>query len=125
MPKLIEYSPINRQGERYYNLALMDLVFDSIEGTYRKDDLAQTNNGDIRKVLYTVVSTIENFFELHPAATVHIAGSDEQRIRVYRMLIRRHWKDIEPIYYVKGFINGLLEDFKENKSYEFSLISKK
>lgn len=73
----------------------------------------------MKTVFYTVVSTLANFFAIHPGATVHIEGSSRQRLEVYKGLIYRHWKHIEPFYEVKGFINGKIEFFKPGQDFEY------
>jgi hypothetical protein len=74
IPKLIAYTPIEKGGRRYFNWGFGDLVIDEVSGEYKIDDKAESNNGDVKTVFYTVVSTLSDFFEMHPAATVYIQG---------------------------------------------------
>jgi hypothetical protein len=125
IPKLIAYTPIVRGGRKYFNWGFGDLVIDESTGEYRIDDKAESNNGDVKTVFYTVVSTLADFFEVHPNATVYVAGSTEQRLDVYKGLIYRHWKHIEPFYQINGFINGKIELFEPGTDFEYLLISRK
>ena len=125
IPKAIAFTPIEKIGEKYYNWGFGDMILDPGSGQYHIDDKAETNNGDTKTVFYTVVSTLITFFQIHPDAIVHIEGSNEQRMRVYRNLIIRHWKQIEPVYKVEGYIEGSIEAFQPNRKYEFVLISQK
>jgi hypothetical protein len=125
IPKLIAYTPIEKGGRRYFNWGFGDLVIDEVSGEYKIDDKAESNNGDVKTVFYTVVSTLSDFFEMHPAATVYIQGSTRQRLAVYKGLILRHWKNIEPFYEVKGFIRGKIEVFQPGQDFEYLLISLK
>jgi hypothetical protein len=89
------------------------------------DDRIETNNGDMKKVFYTTVSALYNFFEIHPEATIYIEGSSRQRIEIYVKLVSRHWKEIEPIYNVSGGISGAIEEFRHDNYYEYLLISRR
>jgi hypothetical protein len=124
IPKLITYTPIEKSGNKYYNWGFGDMVIDE-NGEYRIDDRTESNNGDIRTVFYTVASTLSQFFEINPEATVHIEGSNRQRLAIYNGLIYRHWKQVEPFYDVKGFINGTIEVFRPGVNFEYLLISRK
>lgn len=115
--------PIDKNGHRYYNLGFGDLIAHPVTGRFDIDDKAESNNGDVVKVFYTVVSTLTYFFSKYPEATVHVSGSNRQRMYVYQKLIVRHWKDIKPSYYIQGFRKGVLEDFRSDARYQYVLIS--
>lgn len=125
IPKLIAFTPIERGGVKYFNWGFGDLVIDKSTGEYRMDDKVESNNGDVKTVFYTVVSTLADFFDYHPAATVYVSGSNRQRLAVYRRLISRHWPDIEPLYEVKGFLDGKIEVFHAGTDFEYLLISRR
>lgn len=80
--------------EKVYNLAFGD--FD--EEKQIIDDLSVTNNGDSRKVLATVASTIYAFAEQHPGAWILATGSTAARNRLYRMGISNHINEISLIF---------------------------
>jgi hypothetical protein len=125
IPKLIAYTPIERGGRKYFNLGFGDLIVDETSGEYRIDDKVESNNGDVKLVFYTVVSTLSDFFEIHPNATVYIAGSTSQRLEVYKGLIHRHWKHIAPFYEINGSIGSKIEAFEPDVDFEYLLISRK
>lgn len=125
IPKLIAFTAIEKGGRKFFNWGFGDLVIDELTGEYRIDDKTESNNGDVKTVFYTVVSTLTEFFAIHPDATVHIEGSNRQRLEVYKGLIYRHWKHIEPFYEVKGFIKGKIEVFKPGTDFEYLLISRR
>ena len=124
IPKVILFAPIVKRKTRYYNWGFGDLVVGE-NGEYLVDDRVETNNGDVRKVFYTIVSSLYNFFEVHPEATVYVEGSSRQRIEIYRQLIFRHWEEIEPFYHITGGINGQIEEFQSDVGYEYLLISRR
>jgi hypothetical protein len=126
IPKAIAYTPLEKHGEKYYNWGFGDLVIDESTGQYSEvNDKIESNNGDFKTVFYTVVSTLPEFFKIHPSATVHIEGSNAQRADVYRRLIVRHWQQIEPFYEIRGYENGQIKPFDRHSDFEYILISRK
>ena len=125
IPKIIAFTPIERGGRKYFNWGFGDLVIDEKTGEYTLDDKAESNNGDVKTVFYTVISTLSHFFRLMPDATVYIEGSNRQRLEVYKGLIYRHWRQVEPFYDIKGFIEGEIKVFKPGIDFGYLLISRK
>ena len=122
--KIIAFTPIEKNGNKYYNWGFGDLVKNETSG-FNVDDKTESNNGDVKRVFYTVASTLSAFFETNPEATVHIKGSNRQRMTIYGKIIARHWLDIEPLYDIKRFTNGQIEPFQEAIEFDYLLISKK
>ena len=56
--KIVAYEQVTKYNITYYNLGFGDLNPDTGE----VDDEAESNNGDVRKILSTVVSTLPYFF---------------------------------------------------------------
>lgn len=126
IPKGIIYAPLEKHGQRYYNWGFGDLTLDEHTGKYTGiDDKLESNNGDFKTVFYTVISTLPEFFSIHPEATVYVEGSTQQRNDVYRKLILRHWAQIEPFYDIKGYVNDGIQPFERGIEFEYILISRK
>jgi hypothetical protein len=125
IPKLIAYTPINKEGERYFNWGFGDLIIDELTEQYRIDDKVESNNGDVKTIFYTVVSTLIEFFRLNPDAIVYVAGSNRQRLEVYKGLVYRHWRHIEPFYDVRGYVNRKIQVFEPGIDFEYLLISRR
>ncbi|MEA5459243.1 hypothetical protein VB796_09355 [Arcicella sp. LKC2W] len=108
-------------GENFYNLALVDILED---GSY--DDTVESNNGDMEKVLATVVKSFIYFFEQNPEAIVLFKGSTESRTRLYQIVINKELDNIISRFTILG-INGMkFEPFRKNKSYDgFAIALKK
>lgn len=71
--KAIEYTPITVIGARtVYNLGFGD--FDETSGTIIDD--VNSNNGDMRIVFNTVLSTVPLFFAQNTEAVIIVSGSD-------------------------------------------------
>lgn len=122
--KIITFTPIEKNGNKYYNWGFGDLVEDETGG-FNVNDKTESNNGDLRRVFYTVASTLSVFFETNPEAIVHVEGSTRQRTTIYGKIIARHWLDIEPLYDIKGSKNGQIEPFQEAIEFDHLLIYKK
>jgi hypothetical protein len=125
IPKTIVFAPIDKSGNKYYNWGFGDLIIDDSTGEFFISDKTESNNGDVKTVFYTVVSTLSIFFDIHPNATVYIEGSNQQRTKIYNGLIIRHWGQISPFYNILGFSNGKIEPFRSGIVFEYLLISRK
>ena len=122
--KVVGFTPIENDGNKYSNWGFGDLVkYETAR--FNVDDKTDSNNGDVKRVFYTVASALSAFFETNPGATVHLKGSSQQRMNIYGKIIARHWADIDTIYDVRGCINGQIELFQETVEFDYLLISKK
>jgi hypothetical protein len=119
--KIIVYDRITKHNVGYYNLGFGDLDL----STGELDDEAESNNGDMRKILATVVSTLAFIFEIHPNEKVHLDGSTHLRLQYYHKLVRDYYKKITERYVVEGCLDGRIESFSPEKEYDFILISLK
>ncbi|MFK7935897.1 MAG: hypothetical protein AB8G22_20455 [Saprospiraceae bacterium] len=115
--KIIKYSRLN---EQLFNLAFGDQIKDSAF----IDDNANSNNGDLRKVLATVISTIPIFFEKHPRCAIYLQGSDNRRTRTYQRIIKNYRKEFGYLYLFYGGTNAVFEQFDEEKDYSYFVIFK-
>ncbi|CAG5069830.1 hypothetical protein DYBT9623_02567 [Dyadobacter sp. CECT 9623] len=78
--KQIAFVPIGRTS---YNLALLD--YDPNISDY--SDLPVTDNGDMERVMATVINAIYEFFEMNPVATIYFAGNTPAKTRLYQAVI--------------------------------------
>jgi hypothetical protein len=117
--KCVYYSKTNVTN--VYNLAFGDM--NPLTG--RIDDRARTNNGDSKKVLATVASTIYKFTGRYPTAYIHIMGSTKARTRLYRMSISNNLSEISQDFKIYGFRNGEWTVFEKRIEYKAFLIVKK
>ena len=117
--KIVTYSIYDKHSVTYYNLGFGDFNPESNE----VNDTAVSNNGDMRKILVTVVSTLKMFFEEKPYDSVHVVGSDQRRQAYYQKLIADYSNLIDGVYLVKGGYSEKIEPFHKAKNYEFLLIS--
>jgi|GEM_PF-2121821 len=74
--KGVHFTPLAE--ENIVNLSFGDLLPDN-----SIDDRANSNNGDIRKVLSTVIDIIRYFTSEHPKMIAYFDGSTDERKRLY------------------------------------------
>ena len=69
-----------------YNLAMGDLV-----GSKSFSDTEISNNGDVRKVLTTVVNIVQIYTKKYPERSVFIQGNTEVKTNTYQRIIRMYY----------------------------------
>jgi hypothetical protein len=99
------------EGNDVWNLGFGDLDDGDI------DDSVVTNNHDAMKVIRTVAKITLEFFVKYPTSIVKIRPVDEKRKKLYNIVFIRHFKDIEPIFDVKGSREGKKEPYSPNNYY--------
>lgn len=117
--KLVEY--IETGVKNVFNLAFGDK--DHLTG--RINDVVITDNGDSKKVLATVASTVFAFMSKYPDAWVYATGSCKARTRLYRMGISNNLAEILQSFDVYGLVNNAWFNFERNTEYEAFLIKRK
>ncbi len=85
---------------------------------------AVSDNGDIVKVLATVISIAVKFLSENLMSYIYIEGSDSVRTQLYQRIINRYYERLIPTYEIFGLIEGEPEPFQKDKSYESFLIRK-
>ncbi len=116
--KLVKY---DQMDEETFNLGFGD----RIGGTMNFDDKVVTDNGDTRRVLATVVATLEEFFKTYPSMYVYMEGSDEKRTRTYCWIVKNNRRQFENQFNFWGGFGNEYEPFESDRNYQFILISKK
>ena len=66
--KIVQFSPM---AQNYFILAFGD--YDP--NLHQLDDRANSNNGDLRKVMGTILTCIDRFFEKRPEATLYFKAA--------------------------------------------------
>lgn len=95
--KAVEFTATDKQD--LYNIAFGDQLPD---GTI--DDIVESNNGDIVKVLSTVVQILRTFTTEFHDATIVFVGSSEERTRLYRRILRNYYLNFSKEYIIAAFI---------------------
>jgi hypothetical protein len=117
--KLIEYTETTLKG--FYNLGFGD----KDPTTGKINDAVITNNGDSKKVLLTVASTVYSFMNNYPNSWVYATGSTKARTRLYRIGISNNLTDILQDFEIHGLKDNSWQRFEKNVDYDAFLIRKK
>jgi hypothetical protein len=88
------------------------------------DDKVVTDNGDMEKVLATIIAIIEYFFDKNPSAGIFLTGSTTSRTRLYQIVINVHYSKLSQYFSIYGFYDEEWHEFKRNTKYESFLIFK-
>lgn len=89
--KVVEFTPLAVRN--VFNIGFGDLKYD---GTV--DDKVITNNGDIIRVLSTIIHIIADFMNEYPFAKVVFAGSTPTRTKLYQRILNTYWSSFTKQY---------------------------
>jgi hypothetical protein len=117
--KIIQFSLVNQNN--LYNLAFGDR--DYLTGEI--DDKIVTDNGDIEKILATVVAAVYAFCDKVPEAWIYATGSTAARTRLYRMGITKYYDIVESDFEIFGQTQSEWERFEKGKDYEAFVVQRK
>lgn len=117
--KVIKVIQFERSKDGKWNLGFGDWKKGKVE------DSVMTNNQDALKVIRTVANATIDFLKEHPQSIVKIEPVDDRRKQFYNLIFKRHYKSIEPIFLVKGFLKDEIEIYNPRKFYDNFEISLK
>jgi hypothetical protein len=93
--------------------------------THEIDDKVVSDNGDMVKVIATVVGIALKFLSENPMTFIHIEGSTPLRTQLYNRIINRNYDDLIDFYEIYGSKKeDIPEVFQKNTPYESFLIRK-
>ncbi|MEO7490340.1 MAG: hypothetical protein ABIU77_24695 [Ferruginibacter sp.] len=82
--KIVEFTPLHFNN--LYNLGFGDLLAGG-----KIDDKVNSNNGDIIKVLSTVIHIVRDFTEANPEAKIAFKGSSTERTLLYQRILKTYF----------------------------------
>jgi hypothetical protein len=88
------------------------------------DDKIVSDNGDMVKVIATVVGIALKFLSENPMTYIYIKGSTTLRTQLYNRIINRNYDDLIHSYEIYGSQNDISEVLQKNTPYESFLIRK-
>ena len=92
--------------------------------TQKVDDTIVSDNGDMTKVLATVISIATKFLSENPISYIYFKGSSLIRTQLYQRIMNTYYDDLISSYEIYGLNDNEPESFQKNKSYESFLIRK-
>jgi hypothetical protein len=114
--KLVQFQFVD---DDTFNLAFGDWN-EALDGI---DDMVVTDNGDMEKVLATIIQIIKKFLSSNHRSSVQFTGSTPVRTRLYQIIISINYESISQQFEVWGYLNGIWHRFEKNVNYEVFLIS--
>ena len=81
------------------------------------DVLSKSNNGDLDKILATVIQTILAFLAFYPTKKVVFTGSTPFLTRLYQILLSKEFDKVKEILDIMGITDDKLERFQRNQTY--------
>ncbi|HMH20884.1 MAG TPA: hypothetical protein VK563_03870 [Puia sp.] len=109
--KAVDFTPTSIKN--LYSLSFGDLLPDGLI-----DDAANSNNGDIVKVLATVVQIAKDFTTQYPDIKLVFTGSTEERTKLYTRILNMYYKDFSRDFKITAFIRS--SDFYEEVNFELN-----
>lgn len=117
--KVIQFEPMNL--ENLYNLAFGDKNLE----TGSIDDKVISDNGDIEKVLATVVAAVYAFADKYPDVWVYATGSTASRTRLYRMGINKYFNIVSEDFDIMGEYQNEWEWYQFGRNYQAFAVRRK
>ena len=68
------------------------------------DDMSNSNNGDVSKVLATVIQIVIDFLERNKGATVFFTGSTPGRTNLYNRILRKQYLSYKDKYHIMASV---------------------
>lgn len=84
---------------------MVNLGFGDLSPDNSIDDKIKSNNGDIVKVLATVVDILRHYTSQHPRAEIFFKGSTEERTKLYSQILRRHYSMFSREFEIAGVLD--------------------
>lgn len=106
--KIVDFVPLKTKD--LINLGFGDLLPDG-----SIDDKITSNNGDIGRVLATIVMILKHFTAQRPDAIIYFCGSTPERTRLYTRILKIYYTE-----FTKEFkIYGILSAKQNNQRFPF------
>ena len=112
--KVVVFAPTT--FENIYNVGFGDLLADG-----SIDDKISSNNGDIVKVLSTIIQILREFTLNKPGIKIVFAGSNTTRTKLYQRMLVTYYD----IFSKEFIISGLIETESGYAEIEFTVRSSK
>ena len=117
--KVVEFQETLEDG--VYNLAMGDLI-----GKDFYIDTSNSNNGDIKKVLTTVVNIVQIYTKKYPERSVFITGNTQTKNNLYQRIIRMYYQTFKEEFNILGYLNKeVKEQFDPNNNYVAFIVKRK
>jgi hypothetical protein len=95
--KVVDFSPLGIGN-------ILNLGFGDLQPDGSVDDKANSNNGDIIRVLATVVDILKDYTAQYPNAVIYFKGSTAERTKVYGRILRSYYEIFSKDFMIMGMV---------------------
>ena len=86
-------------NENIINIGFGDLLEDG-----SIDDTIKSNNGDMIRVLATVIEILKDYTGRHPDKEILFTGSTRQRTRLYTRILKTYYREFKKDFHISAII---------------------
>jgi hypothetical protein len=97
--KIVDFEELSVKN--VYNLGFGDLRPDG-----SVDDKANSNNGDIIKVLATVITILNDFTTKNPDVHIIFTSSTDERMKLYARILKSHFSAFREKFTIAGLVQS-------------------
>ena len=94
---------------------MVNLGFGDLKADGSIDDRIVSNNGDIIKILATIVDIVKHYTSKYPSAVIFFTGSTDERTRLYRRILKMYFQS----FYSEFAIYGIVGTENNNRTVHF------
>ena len=117
--KIVEFQKTAKAG--VYNLAMGDMI-----DKKSFSDKVISDNGDIRKVLTTVVNIVQIYTKKYSGRSVFITGNTSTKTNAYQRIIRMYYPVFIDEFDIFGYIDeDIKEPFNQKNNYVAFIVKRK
>jgi hypothetical protein len=106
--KIVEFIPFGLGN-------IMNLGFGDLLSNGFIDDKANSNNGDIARVIATVIEIVKHFTTKHPGVIIYFCGNTDQRTKLYGRILKSYYQQFS----VEFTILAIIGTETDNKTIPF------
>jgi len=92
------------------NKLILNLAFGDLKNDGTIDDTANSNNGDIIKVMATIIHVVRDFTNEYPEYKIIFTGSTAQRTELYQKILKTYYSAFNQEFDITA-----LEEVEKNK----------
>lgn len=104
--KMVQFTPTSIKG--VFNLAFGDLLPDG-----NIDDKSNSNNGDMIKVLGTVIEIVKDFTNENAHLNIVFSGSTAERTKLYHRILKNYCQSFEKDFILSAFVETGIKKYVE------------
>lgn len=102
---------------------ILNLGFGDLRADDSIDDKINSNNGDLVRVLATVVAILKDYTNRHPNAVIYFKGSTKDRTKLYGRILRSYYQLFSRDFTIMAVAGNRVKNetalFDPEKAYEY------